>query len=65
MIDGYNTAQEAWRILQIIGINTVKKIFSEDTENIYEVQRWGNAEGPLLGTEEGEAMTYLHTVLVM
>lgn len=62
MIDGYNTAQEAWRIQPIIGM---KKVFPEDTENIYKVQKWRNAEGPLLGTEEGEAMTYLHTVLVM
>lgn len=65
MIDGYNTAQKAWQILPIIGINTVKKVFPEDTENIYKVQTWRNAEGTLLGREEGEVMTYLHTVLVM
>lgn len=39
MIGGSNKAQEAWRIVPKISINTVKKVFPEDTENIYNVQR--------------------------
>lgn len=56
--------QEAWRRQAITGMNSVKKVFSENTENSINLTSEEMQKDHCQTLEMGEAITYLNTELL-